>query len=259
MIDPRSLKDPSRYALDRRSVLLGGAAALSASSIAFQRAYAAETLTIADPGGAWTPACDDAFVKPFEKEAGVSINHIAREHYPTVEIKANVETKSYTWDAVVATDADVYELAPQNLLEPLDWSGEDMGQIMDSARKPGWMGQDTYATVICYNTDKYKNGGPKNWADFWNVQKFPGRRAMHGDQLLRSPRSGIGHPTKPESLSQTRNAPAADAFSARCRSVVVRKGVLEAAKTCNHGAVARPKCRAEPDDVSGRTRSRAWG
>ena len=54
-----------------------------------------------------------------------------------------------------------------------------MGQIMASARKPGWMGQDTYATVISYRTDKYKQDGPKNWADFWNVQKFPGRRAMH--------------------------------------------------------------------------------
>ena len=179
MIDPRSLKDPSRYSLDRRSVLAGGLAAVTASSLVFRQAFAAEALTVADPGGAWTPACDDAFVKPFQKEAGVSINHIAREHYPSVEIKANVETKSYTWDAVIATDADVYELAPQNLLEPLDWSGEDMGQIMEAARKPGWMGQDTYATVICYRTDKYKDNGPKNWADFWNVQKFPGRRAMH--------------------------------------------------------------------------------
>ena len=182
MAGPYELKDPSRYAINRRGVLAGatgGLVALSASSLAFQEAFAAETMTVADPGGAWTPAAEEAFVKPFEKETGVSINHIAREHYPTVEIKANVETKSYTWDAVIATDADVYELAPQNLLEPLDWRGEDMAQIMESARKPGWMGQDTYATVICYRTDNYRNGGPKNWADFWNVQKFPGRRAMH--------------------------------------------------------------------------------
>ncbi len=63
-------------------------------------------MTVADPGGAWTPAADGAFVKPFEKEAGVEINHIARQHYPSVEIKANVEAKAYTWDVVIATDAD---------------------------------------------------------------------------------------------------------------------------------------------------------
>jgi len=181
MIDPKLLQDPSRYSLGRRDLLKGaaaGAAALSVSSVAF-RAFAAETLTVADPGGAWTPACDAAFVKPFEKETGVAINHIARQHYPSVEIKANVETKSYTWDVVIATDADVYELAPQNLLEPLDWSGEDMAQIIPEAHQPGWLGSDLYCTIIAYRSDKYGKNGPQSWADFWDVKKFPGRRAMH--------------------------------------------------------------------------------
>jgi putative spermidine/putrescine transport system substrate-binding protein len=178
MIDASSLRDPLRYNLDRRSAILG-AAALTGVGLAMRGAFAAETLTVADPGGAWGPACDDAFVKPFEKEAGVSVNHIAREHYPTVEIKANVETKAYTWDVVIATEADVTELSPQGLLTPLDWSGEDMGQIMPQARKPDWMASDVYSSILGYRTDKYGQNGPQNWADFWNVQKFPGRRGMH--------------------------------------------------------------------------------
>jgi putative spermidine/putrescine transport system substrate-binding protein len=182
MIDATLIRDPSRYALDRRQVLkgsAGGLAALLASGAPLDRALAKDALTVADPGGAGAPASSAAFVQPFAKEADVTVKHIAREHYPTVEIKANVETKSYTWDAVIATDADVTELAPQNLLEPLDWSGEDMSQIMPEAKRPGWMGQDVYATIIAYRTDKYGQNGPKDWADFWNVQKFPGRRALH--------------------------------------------------------------------------------
>ena len=182
MIDPTLIRDPARYAIGRRKVIAGSAgslAALLASSVPLRPAAAEQTLTVADPGGAWSPACDVAFVQPFAKQAGVTVNHVARQHYPTVEIKANVETGSYTWDAVIATDADVTELAPQNLLEPLDWSGADMAQIMPEARQPGWMGQDVYATVIAYRTDKYGSDGPRNWADFWNVQKFPGRRALH--------------------------------------------------------------------------------
>ena len=181
MIDPKLLKDPSRYSLGRRDLLKGsaaGAAALAASSLPF-RAFAAETITVADPGGVWSPAADAAFIKPFEKETGVSINHIARQHYPRVEIKANVETKTYTWDVVIATDADVAELEPQGLLEALDWSSEDMKQIMPEAHKPGWLGSDIYATIIAWRTDKYGKNGPQSWADFWDVQKFPGRRAMH--------------------------------------------------------------------------------
>jgi putative spermidine/putrescine transport system substrate-binding protein len=54
-----------------------------------------------------------------------------------------------------------------------------MAQIMPEARRPGWMGSDIYCTIIAYRTDKFGKNGPTNWADFWNVEKFPGRRAMH--------------------------------------------------------------------------------
>ncbi len=180
MIDPGSIRDPSRYAIGRRGALVGAGALAALLAAAPRRsAFAKESITVADPGGAWTPACDAAFVQPFAKQAGIAINHIAREHYPTVEIKANVDTRSYTWDVVVATDADQTELSPQKLLEPLDWSHPDMAQIMPQAHRPDWMGQDVYATIIAYRTDKFGAKGPQNWADFWDVQRFPGRRAMH--------------------------------------------------------------------------------
>lgn len=184
MIDYGGLRDPLRYARTalpgRRGVLAGlsgGIAGLVANGLV-PRAFAADTLTVADPGGVWTPSADAAFIKPFEKEAGVSVDHTARQHYPTVEIKANVETKAYTWDVVIATDADVYELAPQNLLEPLDWSGDDMAQIMPEARRPGWMGSDLYCTIIAYSTAKYGKKGPANWADLGAA--FVGGPYRHG-------------------------------------------------------------------------------
>src|SRR5690348_9709571 len=100
MIDPSKIRDPLRYATGRRDLLAGSIAGLAVSVLPLSRALAKGSLTVADPGGAWTPASDAAFVRPFAKEASIDINHVAREHYPTVEIKANVETKSYTWDAV---------------------------------------------------------------------------------------------------------------------------------------------------------------
>ncbi|MGA1838732.1 extracellular solute-binding protein [Herbiconiux sp. 11R-BC] len=32
-----------------------------------------------------------------------------------------------------------------------------------------------------YVTDTFPDGGPQNWADFWNVEKFPGMRAVPGE------------------------------------------------------------------------------
>jgi putative spermidine/putrescine transport system substrate-binding protein len=33
-------------------------------------------------------------------------------------------------------------------------------------------------TNLAYRKDKFPHGGPKNWADFWDVKKFPGNRSM---------------------------------------------------------------------------------
>ncbi|HEY0294275.1 MAG TPA: extracellular solute-binding protein, partial [Bordetella sp.] len=36
----------------------------------------------------------------------------------------------------------------------------------------------TLATNLVYRKDKFPNGGPQSWADFWDVKKFPGPRSL---------------------------------------------------------------------------------
>ena len=33
-------------------------------------------------------------------------------------------------------------------------------------------------TNLVYRKDKFPNGGPQSWADFWDVKKFPGSRCL---------------------------------------------------------------------------------
>src|SRR5437868_3754900 len=33
-------------------------------------------------------------------------------------------------------------------------------------------------TNLCYRADKFRDGGPKSWVDFWDVKKFPGSRGL---------------------------------------------------------------------------------
>jgi putative spermidine/putrescine transport system substrate-binding protein len=44
-----------------------------------------------------------------------------------------------------------------------------------------------FATVMAWNTDKYGQpgsaGAPKSWADFWDVEKFPGTRAYRANNV----------------------------------------------------------------------------
>jgi putative spermidine/putrescine transport system substrate-binding protein len=168
------------FAVDRRQLLLtAGAGALAAATVKVPFGHAqSERLVVADPGGPFEAAFSEGFYRPFEEATGHQIVNIAREHQPTSQVQAIVETKSYEWDVVTVTQADQVLLGGRDLLEELDWEGEHMDEIMPEARTPVWMGTDVYATILAYRTDTFGDGGPQSWADLWDVEKFPGRRAL---------------------------------------------------------------------------------
>ena len=34
--------------------------------------------------------------------------------------------------------------------------------------------------MIAYRKDVFGDNGPSNWAEFWDLKNFPGKRGMHG-------------------------------------------------------------------------------
>lgn len=172
----------AKIAVTRREFLLAGGAGLATLGLAglARPARAAERIVVADPGGPFKDAFGKAFYRPFEKASGHTVINIAREHQPTSQVKAIVETQNYSWDVVTITQAGQVMLGVDGLglLEELDWSGEHMDGIIPEARRPDWMGTDVYATVLAYRSDTFGDKGPRSWADFWDVKNFPGRRAL---------------------------------------------------------------------------------
>lgn len=146
------------------------------------RASAATQITVADPGGPFGPAFRKAFYDPFEKATGNKVVNVAREAEPTAQFKAMVETKSYTWDVCTLTLSARDILAGQGLLDPIGFTHADVPQLMPEAISPLYMGTDVYSTVFAYRTDRVKNA-PASWADFFNVEKFPGRRALRKNPI----------------------------------------------------------------------------
>ncbi|AOO82587.1 ABC transporter substrate-binding protein [Bosea vaviloviae] len=163
--------------------LAGGAAAGAMLAPALiGRADAATQITVADPGGPFGPAFRKAFYDPFEKATGNKVVNVAREAEPTAQFKAMVETKSYTWDVCTLTLSARDILASQNLLDPIGFSHADVPQLMPEAISDNFMGTDVYSTVLAYRTDRVKNA-PTSWADFFNIEKFPGRRALRKNPI----------------------------------------------------------------------------
>ncbi|CAH2603183.1 ABC transporter substrate-binding protein [Rhodovastum atsumiense] len=162
--------------LSRRAAL-GGAAAGALAGVA-GRGHAAETITVADPGGVYSTAWAEAFYRPFEQESGITVRNITRDAEPTSQVKAIVETRSYIWDVVSVSIQSVKLLAERNLLEPLDWNSPDLQQLIPQARQPFWAGTNVYGTVLAARTDHFGKRLPRSWADFYDVKGFPGRRAL---------------------------------------------------------------------------------
>ncbi|SEG26220.1 ABC transporter substrate-binding protein [Bosea lathyri] len=163
--------------------LAGGAAATGLWAPAIiGRAAAATQITVADPGGPFSQAWRKAFYDPFEKATGNKVVNVAREAEPTAQFKAMVETKSYTWDVCTLTLSARDILAAQGLLEPIGFGHADVPQLMPEAISSNFMGTDVYSTVFAYRTDRVK-AAPASWADFFNVEKFPGRRSLRKNPI----------------------------------------------------------------------------
>jgi putative spermidine/putrescine transport system substrate-binding protein len=177
-IDP--FEKPAPKASRRRVLkLAAGSAAFGAAPFVWtSRAHAQNrTLVVRDPAGPYVKAMTEAFYQPFEKATGVKIERVTADHEPTSQVKAMVETKNYFWD-VVSLSMGAYGVCDsQGLIEPLAWAG-DMLEIPKPFVRPGFLAYDVAATTIVYSTEKFGDKGPQSWADFWNVEKFKGRRAM---------------------------------------------------------------------------------
>ncbi|SLN71838.1 ABC transporter substrate-binding protein [Oceanibacterium hippocampi] len=171
----------SKNDLSRRQFVKagGGALAALASASAFpRRVSAAETLTVADAGGSITTANDKVLYEPFRQETGIDLRAVAREHEPISQVKAMVESNSYVWDVCALTKQQALTLDREGLLEPLDWSDPHMQELIPAAKHPTWMAHSVYASILGYRKETFGENAPQSWADFWNVDKFPGRRAL---------------------------------------------------------------------------------
>ena len=170
--------------IDRRQLLAAGAGA--GVFLAGARSRAADkvtSLTVADPGGPYSPGFRKAFYDPFEKATGIRIINVARDAEPTAQFKAIVETKSYTWDVCTLTLSARDILGKSDLLEPIGLEKTGVPGMMPDAITPLWLGTDVYSTILGFRKDKFGENAPKSWADFWDVKKFPGRRALRKNPI----------------------------------------------------------------------------
>lgn len=171
----------SRLKLSRRRVLKVAAgtsgAVFTAGLLARPALAQAKTIYVNTWGGSWTAAEDAAYFKPFTQATGIQVRTVAPVSF--AKLKAQVQTGQYEWDVSGLGIVEYSQAVHENLLEPVDFSVVDRTAIPSANLKPHGISSVTLSTCLVYRKDKFPNGGPQSWADFWDVKKFPGTRCLY--------------------------------------------------------------------------------
>jgi putative spermidine/putrescine transport system substrate-binding protein len=168
--------------LDRRRLLKASGAAIAGATLGpllpAERTIAqARTVYVNTWGGSWTAAEDAAFFKPFTQATGIQVRTVAPVSY--AKLKAQVESGNYEWDVTAINQSDWLRAAHEGLVEPIDWTILQKDKLFPDAVFANGIAYCALGTNLCYRKDKFPNGGPQSWADFWDVKKFPGTRSLY--------------------------------------------------------------------------------
>lgn len=146
-----------------------------AACIAFPALAADKEVTIASWGGSYQEAQDKALFKPGEEASGIKVN---QETYGGMsDVRLQVQSGKVVLDIVSSGSGSAARAAAEGLLEQLDYDVIDVSGFYPGLYTDTCVGSDVFSTVYAWNTETYGEDGPQSWADFWDVEKFPGKRA----------------------------------------------------------------------------------
>ncbi len=158
---------------------------LTTALVAVGAAASAEEISVVSWGGAYTVSQVEAYHKPFTEMTGIKVVSIDADN-PASPLKAQVEAGNVTIDLADVELSDAIRLCDEGLLEEIDPAmlppapdgtpaTEDFvpGAIQDCA-----VANIVWGTVIAYDTTKFSGEQPSTLADFFDLEKFPGKRGL---------------------------------------------------------------------------------
>ncbi len=136
-----------------------------------------QRLTVANFGGANGKAQDAALLKPFAREQKTDVKGVeyAGDLAP---IRSMVLGKKITWDVVEVESTDLKTGCESGLFERLDRDAlPHASLLLPGAVQDCGVGAFVWSTVLAFDSSRFKEP-PRKWADFWDVQRFPGKRGL---------------------------------------------------------------------------------
>ena len=169
----------------KKSIKTLAAASAAVVSIGAASAAFGDAVTVVSWGGSYGKAQDAALFTDASRNSGIAINRESGASMSKVMLQ--VESGAVTWDLVVSGSGSCASAAAAGALEKIDFDVVDVSNFLPNTYTDYCIGSDVFATVFAWNTDKYGEpgspGAPNSWADFWDVDKFPGTRSYRSNNV----------------------------------------------------------------------------
>lgn len=147
---------------------------------------AGHTLTFAGDGGTTQDGMMSAWFTPFAEASGATFQQDSPQTMAKVESQVN--SGNIQWD-LTSGYADTIARGCGSYFEVLDRAKLDLSGIPESVPVlECGVPSIVYGVTIVHNTEVFGSAGPRSWADFFDVQAFPGKRTFYnGDGSIDAP------------------------------------------------------------------------
>ncbi|MEJ8567209.1 ABC transporter substrate-binding protein [Elongatibacter sediminis] len=138
-------------------------------------------LVVVSWGGSFQEAQREVLFRPFTAATGIQI---IEETGPTAaRVQAMAQSGRAEWDVALMTPADVLRLGRAGYLAKVDQSHPELAPLLPDldprAILDHGVGDFFSSKVMAYGTDDYSaEHHPRTWAEFWDVERFPGLRVI---------------------------------------------------------------------------------
>lgn len=145
-----------------------------------------DSLTIVSWGGAYEASQKQAYYQPYTERTGTEIVQVSKSANGPAGIRSQVDSGNVTWDLVDVVEAAAIRLCDKGYVEPID-HGQLLKDGADGSPPPKdfiptlhdcFIPEILFSTVLAYNRDMFDGDRPDSVDDVWNVDGFPGKRAL---------------------------------------------------------------------------------
>lgn len=173
----------------KSKILIAAAVMLLSTTTAFAEENMANEMTIVSWGGAYSASQKAAYHDPYSEKTGTKIINDDSANESVAKLRAMAEVGNITWDLVDVEGPDATRLCDEGLAMEVDFdtalapapdgtpATKDFG---DAIINDCFIPQIVFSTTFGYRTNvaEWKGAVPTQLCDVFDLEKFPGKRAL---------------------------------------------------------------------------------